>query len=228
MARRLVAVSVTAVALTAALAGCGGTNDAGGGTPTSAPGTTTSQAGSASASAGEVPSTTAAGTAPAGDKVVAWAEKVCGTLTPEIATLNSEPSIDPAGDSAKARDGLVKFLGVLVGALDRSAQGVQAAGAPPVADGEKLLAAQVTALSTAKTATEKAQTMMRNVSATNPAEFQAGFVQVAEELQKLDELADPIKALRANPELASAFKQGPNCKKFEQTFTGSAGSTPTS
>src|SRR5947208_3071895 len=100
-------LAVPAVAIALALTGCGSKSDSGSG---SGSGSTTSDP-------------------------VAWAEKVCKSVEADVAAFTTPPNIDPS-DPAKQKDGIVAYLGNLSTALDHFISGVNAAGPPPVADGQ--------------------------------------------------------------------------------------------
>ncbi len=212
MVRRLVAVTATAAALAIAVAGCG-SSDSGSGT------------GSSSGAA----ATTSAGGSSGGD-AVAWAEKVCGAIGPQVASLSKGPDVDPT-DPAKAKDSMVTYLGTLEEALSNMVTGIKDAGDPPVADGASIASKAASSLDEAKTAVATAKTNLSKVDATDPAAFQAGFLQVSQDLQKLSAMEDPTKGLRGNSELNGAFAQAPSCKALDgagASATATASTAPTS
>ncbi|GLZ40310.1 hypothetical protein [Actinokineospora sp. NBRC 105648] len=213
MLRRLVAVTATASALTLALAGCGGGNS-----------------GTGSSSSGAAPaSTTASSAGGANAGAVAWAEKVCSTVAPQVAQLSQAPNLDPS-DPVKAKTNLDAYFDKQISALDTMASGFQSAGAPPVADGDQLVEKATAGIKQAKTVVESAKTELASVDTSTPEAFQAGFVKVAENLQKLSESDDPTASLKGNQELDAAFQQAPTCKKLDGDAGASASnsSSPTS
>jgi hypothetical protein len=60
----------------------------------------------------------------------------------------------------------------------------------------------------------------------DPAAFQAAFLKVGENLQKLGE-QDPAEILMANKELKEALNKAPTCQKIDLFNSGSS-SAPTS
>ncbi|GLW95524.1 hypothetical protein [Actinokineospora globicatena] len=212
MARRLVAITAAAAALTISLTGCGGSDTAGGGS-----------------SSGAAATTTTATSEAAGGDATAWAEKVCAAVAPQVTALAAQPQIDQS-DPVKAQASLVDYLDKFSGALDKMISSFSDAGDPPVADGKALVAKATGALEEAKTAVETAKTNLAAASPSDPAAFQAAFVKVGEDLQALSKLEDPTKGLRGSAALDKAFKEAPSCKKLDlgESASGTASSTPTS
>ncbi|MGX7825736.1 hypothetical protein ACTG9Q_11650 [Actinokineospora sp. 24-640] len=156
----------------------------------------------------------------------AWAEKVCASVAPEVAKLSGGPNIDPSNPE-KARDGLVTYLDTLAGALDRMIGGVRDAGAPPVAEGQVAADRTISTLEEAKGAVESAKTRLAAADVSDPAAFQAAFVKVGEDLQKLSELEDPTAGLRGNAELDAAFREAESCKTLAGSDGSASATTPT-
>ncbi|RLK59876.1 hypothetical protein [Actinokineospora cianjurensis] len=211
MARRLVAFTAAAAALTISLAGCGGSDKATGGS-----------------SSGAAATTTTASSAASGGDATAWAEKVCASVAPQVTALSTQPEIDQS-NPVKAQASLVEYLDKFSGALDKMISSFGDAGDPPVADGKALVAKATSALEEAKTAVDTAKTNLAAASPSDPAAFQAAFLKVGEDLQALQKLEDPTKGLRGSAELDKAFKAAPSCKALDgDSASGTASSTPTS
>jgi hypothetical protein len=202
MVRRLAAAAVAVATLSLGLAGCGSDTPGTSG----AAGTTTTSAKSG------------------GGDAVAWADKVCSAVGPEIATFSTPPNIDPTNPQ-KAKDSFVTFLEGMVKALDRMVSGIKDAGAPPVADGETAADRVVAALEQAKSAVGSAKDNLAKVDVSDPAAFQAAFAQVGTDMGKLGDLEDPTKGLRGNEELNAAFEKAESCKALGGSGSSS---TPTS
>ncbi|GAA4415024.1 hypothetical protein GCM10023148_11070 [Actinokineospora soli] len=195
-----------AAALALALTGCSGDNNPG--TPAPAPQATTA-------------TTTTGG---AGGDAVAWAERVCASVGPEVEKLSAGPDIDPSNPQA-AKEGLVTYLDTLISAIDRMIGGMRDAGAPPVPDGQIAADRAVGTLEEAKGSVSAARDELAAADVSDPAAFQAAFTKVGEDLQKLSELENPMEGLRGNEELDAAFEQAESCKKLSGS---SAAPTPTS
>ncbi|MBC6447017.1 hypothetical protein [Actinokineospora xionganensis] len=202
MVRRLAAVAVAAVTLSFGLAGCGSDS------PPTAGGTTTT--------------TTTAGAAN-GD-AVAWADKVCSAVAPEVEKFKDTPTGDPTNLQA-TKDGFVTYLDGMAQALDRMISGIRDAGSPPVTDGDAAAKAVENSLETAKGTVTLAKDNLAKVDASNPQAFQAGMAQVGQDLQGLAQMEDPTKGLRGNKELNDAFEKSDKCKALNEPTTSG---TPTS
>jgi hypothetical protein len=211
MIRRLAVAIAAASALSVALTGCGSSDNNAGGS---------GSGGSSSANSG-------ASGGGSGD-AVAWAEKVCKSVEGDVASLSKTPDIDQS-DPAKAKDGMVAYLGGLATALGHMASGIKDAGAPPVADGAQAVTKVTDALEQAKNTVEQAKDNLDKASVTDQAAFQAAFQKVGEDLSKLGDLEDPTKDLESDQTMKDAFQQAPTCKKLdESTGSGSTSSAPTS
>ncbi|SDJ52270.1 hypothetical protein SAMN05192558_109167 [Actinokineospora alba] len=202
MVRRLAAVTAAAVTLSFGLAGCGSDAPTTTGTPT----TTTTTAAAANGDA------------------VAWADKVCAAVGPEVEKFKDTPKGDPNNLQA-TKDGFVTYLDGMAQALDRMISGIKDAGAPPVTDGDAAAKAVENSLATAKDTVTKAKDNLAKVDASNPQAFQAGMAQVGQDLQGLSQMEDPTKGLRGNKELNDAFEKSEKCKALNEPATSA---TPTS
>ncbi|MGH3861721.1 hypothetical protein [Actinokineospora sp.] len=200
MVRRLAAVAVAAVTLSFGLAGCGSDSPSTSGTTTT---TTTTTAAAANGDA------------------VAWADKVCSAVAPEVEKFKDTPTGDPNNLQA-TKDGFVTYLDGMAQALDRMVSGIRDAGTPPVADGDAAAKAVENSLETAKATVVKAKNNLAKVDASNPQAFQAGMAQVGQDLQGLADMEDPTKGLRGNKELNDAFEKSEKCKALNEPTTSGA------
>ncbi|OLR89728.1 hypothetical protein [Actinokineospora bangkokensis] len=187
---------VVAAAAALALAGCGSTSQGDGG---------------------------AASTTAAASPVDAWAEKVCSGVADEFTELAKQPNIDP-GDPAAAKAAMGEFLGKLDGAMRTIKAAFADAGAPPVANGDKLLADFGTRIDEITTTIGQARTELDATSTTDPAAFQQGFLKVAQQLQAVGTKQSPLEGLNGDADLAQALRSTPSCA----AIGGGAGATPTS
>ena len=190
-------VAVTAAVL--ALAGC-----------SSSPGTGSSPSGTSAAS---------------GSSVEAWAEKVCSGVADEFAELKQDPSID-GSDPVAAKASLGAFLDKLDSAMDTIQSTFRGAGAPPVDNGDKLLADFDSRIDEIKTTIGEAKTELEATSTTDPAAFQQGFTKVGEKLQAIGSQKSPLEGLNGNAEVAKALQSTPTCKSIGSDPSSS--SEPTS
>jgi hypothetical protein len=207
MFRRLSVAVVTAAAFSLALTGCGGNSTSGSG----------SGSGSNSSSAG----------GSAGGDAVAWAEKVCKSVEPEVASLSKMPDVDTT-DLQKTKDSMVAYLGKFSTALGHMSSAIKDAGDPPVSNAKADVDKVTGALESAKKTVDEAKANLDKASASDPTSFQEAFTKVGEDLSKLSNLDLPTKGLEENKELKDAFDKAPTCKKIDETAGGSNSSAPTS
>jgi hypothetical protein len=195
MLRRIAMGAVAATVLTLALTGCAEKTTAGSGS--------------------------AASTSPSSGDATAWAEQVCKSIEDDIAKLQQTPDVDPT-NLAQAKDTLVAYLGDVSTALDNLSSGFKDAGPPPVADGEQAVDKVTTTIDDMKKTVDDATATLEKASASDPAALQAAFQKVGEDLQKLGDIEDPTKGMKANKELEEAFDKAPTCQKIDMDGSSSA------
>ena len=180
--------------------------------------------GTLSACSSDSGSTPAGGETTQASPAVQWIDKVCGSIAAGGQSLSQMPAVDPA-DPAKAKEGLVGFLSGLTNALTSVSKGITDAGVPPVADGQATVDKAQATIDGAKTSLDSARTKLEGVSTSDPVAFQKALVEISPSLTAFDNTDGPVKDLRANPELDTAFTQAPGCKQVD---AGSDSSAPTS
>ncbi|MFI6101026.1 hypothetical protein ACIA8G_36230 [Lentzea sp. NPDC051213] len=176
----------TAVVAAAALAGC--TNGGGSGT------SSTPTSGAASPEA------------------VAYMDKVCGAASEFAKVDKNTPRLD-AGDPAKLKSEMAAYMGQLADAFVKSADELRKVGPSPVAGGEEAvnkLTETFTSLSAlfadAKVKVEQA----------DPNNANGGLQAAGVAIGRLSELADPLRDLKAVPELQKATQAAPKCQEMQR------------
>ncbi|MFL6141875.1 MAG: hypothetical protein ACJ72N_08415 [Labedaea sp.] len=189
-----------------ALTGCGNSSNSGSGTGGSSAGN----------------SSTSGGGGASGD-AVAWSEQVCKSVGDDMAKLGQTPDIDTS-DPAKAKQGLVTYLGTVSSSLDHMVKGIKDAGPPPVKDGQQAVDRATGALQDAKKSLDQAKSTLEGAKSSDPAALQDAFTKFGEDMSKL---GDPFQDLDANQELKAASDKAPSCKRLSDGAGGSSSSTPT-
>ncbi|MGW5050593.1 hypothetical protein [Actinokineospora sp. NPDC004072] len=174
----------------------------------------------------EAPTTTVAPTEPQGDPV-AWAERVCSSVSPEVAKLSKGPNIDPNNPKA-AKGNLISYLDTLVDALERMSAGIGEAGDPPVPDGDIAADRAVQTLQKARDQVQRSRDEFAAADVSDPEKFKQAFTKVGSDLQKLAELENPMAGLRGNEQLDAAFKKAASCRTLAGTDASGSAGVPTS
>lgn len=180
--------------------------------------------GTLSACGSDSGSTPEGGNTPQASPAVQWIDKVCGTLVTGGQKLSQMPAVDPANPAA-AKEGLIGFFTSFSDTLTSLSTGLKDAGVPPVADGQATVDKAQATIDGAKTSVDSAKTKLAGIDTANPLAFQQALVELSPSLTALDNTDGPLKDLRANPELNTAFEQAPGCKQVDSE---SASAAPTS
>ncbi|WP_156756824.1 hypothetical protein [Actinokineospora pegani] len=167
----------------------------------------------------------------ASSPAVAWMDKICGATAESGKTLSNLPSFD-GNDPAKTKEALVNFMQQLSQQFDAQTAAIDAAGVPPVTDGQTAVDQAKATVDGAKTALDSSLPKLQAAPTDNPAVFTASLAEIAPLLAPLDNTQGVYKDLLANPELRQAFIDSPGCKQVDQGVlvpsTDSASAPPTS
>ncbi|RZS32628.1 hypothetical protein EV193_1114 [Herbihabitans rhizosphaerae] len=145
------------------------------------------------------------------EKAVAWSEQVCKTIEAGGLKLSQLPKVDPANPSSQ-KDGALGYLGTLVESLDGVANGIRAAGVPPVTDGQSTMDKALGTVDKAKASIEGARASIGKAPANDPLALQKAMAEAGGALQ-VASAEGPAKDLKANPELSKAFAESATCRK---------------
>lgn len=151
----------------------------------------------------------------AGDPV-AWAEKVCGSMEPEIKKLTTPAQVDPT-DPVKAKDAMSAYLGSAAGAMGNMVNSMESAGDPPVDGGGEAVDKVTAALNNAKSAFEEAKSTLDGADTSDPAKVQAAFMQVTQDMSSIEGMDNPTAEFDRNPELQQAFNEAESCQRIEKS-----------
>jgi hypothetical protein len=144
---------------------------------------------------------------------VAWADKVCQSVESEVGTLTEPPQIDTSSPEA-ARDGLTSYLNDFGTAIDRLIGGIKGAGAPPVADGQRVVDETTQALERAQETIQNARTKLDQVPINDPQAARQAFTEVAQEMEQMGQV-DATQSMENHPELKDAFDKAATCQKLD-------------
>ena len=213
---RLALAAVLALG-TVGFVACGGGDDSGKSAPSTGGGSTESSAPDASSSGS---TGTSSGN---GVEIEAWAGEVCGavgTWLDGINASNTKLNEDVQGltDLNQIRDVLVGFLNDSVSLTDDMINGVKAAGAPNVKNGEQLSADLVAALSPVKDTFEKAANDAKSLPTNDPTAFSQAATKLGQSItDSQSEFSSSFDALQEkydDPALNTAFDQVPACAQL--------------
>ncbi|HMK12026.1 MAG TPA: hypothetical protein VK461_10625 [Acidimicrobiales bacterium] len=213
---RLALAAVLALG-TVGFVACGGGDDSGKSAPSTGGGSTESSGPDASSSGS---TGTSSGN---GVEIEAWAGEVCGavgTWLDGINASNTKLNEDVQGltDLNQIRDVLVGFLNDSVSLTDDMINGVKAAGAPNVKNGEQLSADLVAALSPVKDTFEKAANDAKSLPTNDPTAFSQAATKLGQSItDSQSEFSSSFDALQEkydDPALNTAFDQVPACAQL--------------
>ncbi|MFE5295025.1 small secreted protein [Streptomyces sp. NPDC056632] len=161
-----------------------------------------------------------------GDKVNDWAKTFCDQAQPQIqkrananqliisTAADSKPATIKAADSKAFQD---------IAAADRAlAKAVEAAGAPPVDNGEKIQQDAIKELNATAVAYDGLKKQVDALDATNQQKFADGLKVVSDSLAKIQTMdQDAVAKLQAG-ELGQAMAKQPGCQTPKASAPASA------
>ncbi|GGU78799.1 hypothetical protein GCM10010275_12000 [Streptomyces litmocidini] len=152
-----------------------------------------------------------------GDKVGDWAKTFCDQAKPQIqkradahqiiisTAADSKPAEIQAADSKAFQD---------IANADRAlAKAVQAAGAPPVENGEKIKQDAIKELNDTAVAYEGLKKQVDALDPTNQQKFADGLQSVADGLTKIEKMDQNALSKLEDGELGQAMAKQPGCQK---------------
>jgi hypothetical protein len=148
----------------------------------------------------------------ASPEAVAYMDKVCGAASEFAKIEKTAPKLD-SGDSAKLKADMAAYMGQLADAFTKSADGLKNVGPSPVAGGEEAVNKMAEAFTSLGTVFGDAKTKIEKADANDA----TGGIQAAgEAIAKLSELADPLRDIKAVPELQKATQTAPKCQEMQR------------
>ncbi|MCP2274306.1 hypothetical protein LV75_006840 [Actinokineospora diospyrosa] len=145
---------------------------------------------------------------------VGWVERVCRAMVVNGARLSQLPAVDLA-DPVAAKEGLLAFLKTLSESLTAVEDGISAAGAPPVVDGEAAVSKALAGIDGARTSVESARTRLAEASAVDAEAFRGVVVGLGSELEGLAGSGGPLRDLRENGEIDDAYREAGGCRELD-------------
>lgn len=148
-------------------------------------------------------------------ETVAWVDEVCAGLLPFTEFAEQDPPIDEnETDPEVLVQGLSGYLGDASAQAGSAITNIQAAGPGPARYSDELVAGMVEALTTFQNVFDDIKTDVDAIDATDPNDIITNLPTAIEPLDDLDDLPDPAKVLRADPELSAAADQAPTCQRI--------------
>ncbi|MCT4354611.1 small secreted protein [Streptomyces sp. Je 1-79] len=165
-----------------------------------------------------------------GDKVNDWAKTVCDQAKPQIqkradaqqliisTAADGKPADIQAADSKAFQD---------IADADRAlAKSIEAAGAPPVDNGEKLQQDAVKELNATAVAYVGLKKQVDALDPSNQQKFADGLQDVADGLKRIEKMDQDALAKLQSGELGTAMAKQPGCQKATPSVAPKPGSTP--
>lgn len=148
----------------------------------------------------------------ASPQAVAYMDKVCGAASEFAKIEKTAPKLD-AGDPAKLKAEMAAYMGQLADAFTKSAEGLKNVGPSPVAGGEEAVTKMAETFTSLGTVFADAKTKVEQADANNAT---GGLQAAGEAIGKLSELADPLRDLKAVPELQKATQTAQKCQDMQR------------
>lgn len=201
--RRSLSLAGAGVALALALTACGTADK-----PSTAP--------PSSPAAAPAPSGAGASSGPASATTVTWVNDFCGSLT-EMGKLgpDSFPKVAQTAPVAERRKALLETFTTIETAVTPAVEKLGKLGSAPVAAGDEAKKTLLTALAPVADAVKAAHQKLEAAAPSEAAIQEAGAAAAAF-LAAAGQIDDPLKGIKASPELEAARKDAPNCKALPE------------
>lgn len=148
-------------------------------------------------------------------ETVAWVDEVCAGLLPFTEFAEQDPPIDEnETDPEVLVQGLSDYLGDASAQAGSAITAIEAVGPGPARYSDELVTGMVEALTTFQNVFDDIKTDVDAIDATDPDDIITNLPTAIEPLDTLDDLPDPAKVLRADPELSAAADQAPTCQQI--------------
>jgi hypothetical protein len=143
---------------------------------------------------------------------VAYMDKVCGSASEFAKVDKTAPKLD-TGDPAKLKAEMAAYMGQLADAFTKSAAGLKEVGPSPVAGGDEAVTKMSDTFTALGTLFADAKVKIEQADANDAT---GGLQAAGEAISKLSELADPLKDLKAVPELQKAAQSAQKCQEMQR------------
>ncbi len=166
------------------------------------------------------PSATAGATAAPSPAAMKWTGTVCSALDPVAKTLAAPPQPN-VNDLAATRQSYLTYLGTAAQQAGTARQEIQAAGKPPVDNGDQIstqVSEQATQLETDLT---QARDQVQKTNPNDPASVTQALTAAGNVGGSLTNSAQLLSAIRKNSQLSQAFDQAPSCAPLRKASGGS-------
>lgn len=144
--------------------------------------------------------------------VVAWMDKVCGTVDGTVKTMADEPPIDMS-DPAKLKSGLSDWLGSKVSAVDKSIADLRDLENGPHPKSKELATAAQDGMGQIKTVL--ADTKSKLDSSTDPTQVVTAFTEMVTRAGELEKAGADVQKKFDETGLAEAARKASNCQSLQ-------------
>ena len=204
-------------------AACGGDDSGSAATTGSGSSATTATASSDTEAASTSAASTSAPSSGDAVSVESWAGGVCGSVETWLRGINQKGTqlgqdVQGVSDLTKGRDLLVQFMEDAVALTDTMIEGVEAAGAPDIENGDQLATDLVAALQPVKDTFSTAVDKAKALPTDDPEAFSAAATQLGQEITdsqtEFSASFDQLQATYDDPALNTAFDTVPECAQL--------------
>ncbi|MEU7475153.1 hypothetical protein AB0A63_04160 [Lentzea sp. NPDC042327] len=143
---------------------------------------------------------------------VTYMDKVCGAASAFAKVDKTAPKLD-AGDPAKLKAEMAAYMGQHADAFTKSAADLKQVGPSPVAGGDEAVTKMSETFTALGTLFADAKVKIEQADANDAT---GGLQAAGEAISKLSELADPLRDLKAVPELQKAAQSAQKCQEMQR------------
>jgi hypothetical protein len=171
---------------------------------------------------GDTPTSSSTATSVTGD-TVAYMDKVCTAASSFVSVPKTPPKLD-ANDPAKLKADMGAYMGQLAEAFSTTSQKLREVGPSPVSGGDEQVSNMAGTFDEISQSFNDAKAAVESADANDPV---GGLQAAGEAIARLDQFAEPLKALEASPELSEAAEQAPSCQALRTLRPSTADPTTT-
>lgn len=152
---------------------------------------------------------------PPTDDPVAWAGRLCSSLSPLTGLRNMRPRIDP-NDPAAGKDSLSRYFNDTGTRIGDSLAGLDQVGPSPIPGGDEVAGKVRGALNRLRTAFDTAKIKLEGVDTGNPVELGTRLPEILSGLADATKDKD-LNAVGGNEALDDAVRRSPSCAMVKGT-----------
>jgi hypothetical protein len=153
---------------------------------------------------------------PPTDDPVAWAGRLCSSLSPLTGLRNMRPRIDP-NDPDGSKNSLSQYFNETGARIGESLDGLDQVGPSPIPGGDEVAAKVRGALNRLRTAFDASRIKVEGVDTSNPVELGTQLPAILSTLADATNDKDLVAVGQDNEALNDAVRQSPSCAMVKGT-----------